>query len=75
MAGHFKDEVKAGDDTQPLVSVSCKKVLKASTTLQNFLLQYEKVTPELLGSLRTIKDAIQLDLKLKKQTNYYLFIF
>ena len=63
MAKHSKDEVEAGDDTQPLVSVSCKETLKALTTLQNFLLQYEKATPELLGALRTIKDEIQLDLK------------
>ena len=33
MAEHSKDEAEVDDDTQPLVPVSRKEALKASTTL------------------------------------------
>ena len=58
MEGHSQDEVEVDDDTQPLEPLPRKESLKASMTLQNFLLQYEKATPRLLGALRPVKDEI-----------------
>lgn len=44
-----------------------KKALNASTTLHNFLLQFEKSTPEFLDVIRKIRDEILLDLNFKKK--------
>lgn len=46
-----------------------KKALNASTTLHNFLLQFEKSTLEFLDVIRKIRDEILLDLNFKKKSN------
>lgn len=57
------------DDTTPLEPVTRKEALKASKMLNNFLMQHESTTPELLDAIRKIKDELHVDLNyMKKQT-------
>ncbi|KAJ8534953.1 hypothetical protein K7X08_016681 [Anisodus acutangulus] len=57
---------EAEDDSIPLEPVTRKEALSATTTLQNFLLQLENSTPELLAAIKKVRDEIQLDLNFKK---------
>ena len=59
------DEVE--DDTIPLEPVTRKETLIASRTLHNFMVQFEKTTPELLDAIRKVRDELQLDLNFKKK--------
>ncbi|XP_049357088.1 CENP-B homolog protein 2-like [Solanum verrucosum] len=59
------DEVK--DDTITLEQVTRKEALIASRTLHNFMIQFEKTTPELLDAIRKVRDELQQDLNLKKK--------
>lgn len=62
-------EDDAEDDSIPLEPITRKEAFGAIITLQNFLLQFENTTPELLSAMRKIRDEIQLDLNfMKKQT-------
>ncbi|KAL8131272.1 hypothetical protein AgCh_007267 [Apium graveolens] len=57
------------DDTTPLEPVTRKEALKASKMLNNFLMQHESTTPELLDAIRKIRDEFHVDLNyMKKQT-------
>ncbi|XP_074349950.1 CENP-B homolog protein 2-like [Apium graveolens] len=57
------------DDTTPLKPVTRKEALKASKMLNNFLMQHESTTPELLDAIRKIRDELHVDLNyMKKQT-------
>ncbi|XP_074350027.1 CENP-B homolog protein 2-like [Apium graveolens] len=57
------------DDTTPLEPVTRKEALKASKMLNNFLMQHESTTPELLDAIRKIRDELHVDLNyMKKQT-------
>ncbi|KAJ0035716.1 hypothetical protein Pint_25183 [Pistacia integerrima] len=53
---------EAEDDTIALEPVTHREAFKASTTLYNFLLQFENSILELLDTLRKIRDKIQQDL-------------
>lgn len=64
---HNPEDDEAEDDSIALEPVTLKEALQASTTLHNFLLQYEKTTPQLLGAVRRFKDEINIDLKFKKK--------
>ena len=44
-----------------------KKTLITSRTLVNFVIQFEKATPELLDAIRKVRDKLQVDLNLKKK--------
>ena len=59
-----KDE--AEDDTVSMEVVTRKEALLASKTLQNFMLQFQNATLELLDVIRKIRDELQQDLNLKK---------
>nr|AAT38752.1 hypothetical protein SDM1_42t00003 [Solanum demissum] len=61
------DEVE--DDTIPLEPITRMKTLIASRTLHNFMVQFEKTTPELLDAIRKVTDELQLDLNYKKKQN------
>ncbi|CAN1189355.1 hypothetical protein LINPERPRIM_LOCUS5336 [Linum perenne] len=50
-----------------LEPVSRKEALKVASTLQNYLLQLEKTTPEILSALRKVHDELLLDLNFKKK--------
>lgn len=68
------EDDEAEDGSIALEPVTLKEALQASTTLHNFLLQYEKTTPQLLGAVRRFKDEINIDLKFKKKqvtVNFY----
>lgn len=54
------------DDSMPLEPVPRKEALRATTTLQKFLLQLDNSTPELLTAIKKMRDEIQLDLNFKK---------
>ncbi|KAL8105391.1 hypothetical protein AgCh_029261 [Apium graveolens] len=54
------------DDTTPLEPVTRKEALKASKMLNNFLMQHESTTPELLDAIRKIRDELHVDLNYMK---------
>ena len=43
------------DDSVPLEPVTRKEALQATTTLHNFLLQYENTVPQLLSAMGDLK--------------------
>ena len=55
-------EDEAEDDTVSMEVVTRKEALLASKTLQNFMLQFQNATPELLDAIRKIRDELQQDL-------------
>ena len=59
------DEVD--DDSVPLEPVTRKEALRATTTLHNFLLQYENTVPQLLSAIGRFKYELNIDLKFKKK--------
>ena len=52
--------------TIPLEQVTRKETLITSRTLHNFMVQFEKTTPDLLDAIRKVRDELQLDLNLAK---------
>ncbi|KAL0444317.1 UNVERIFIED_CONTAM: hypothetical protein Slati_2154400 [Sesamum latifolium] len=56
---------EAEDDSIPL-ELKRKEALSATTTLHNFLLQLENLTPEHLAAIKKFRDEIQLNLSFKK---------
>ena len=65
MKNSIEDE--AEDDFIPLKPITRKEVIISSTTLHNFLLQFEKAIPELLNAVKKVRDEIHLDLNFKKK--------
>lgn len=65
-----REEDDVEDDSSRLEPIPRKEALKATTTLRNLLLQYDKTTPWLLGAVEKDRSEIQLDLAFnkKKQT-------
>ncbi|KAJ0810512.1 putative DDE superfamily endonuclease domain-containing protein [Helianthus annuus] len=58
--GINKDDIDEEDDESSTVEPpSRNEAIKAAITLNNFLLSYEKTTPEVLTMLRKIRDEIQ----------------
>ena len=54
--------------------VSQKEVIKTITTLNNFLLQDEKYTTNMLRALQKVRDEIQANINFsKKQTTLYSY--
>ena len=53
---NVEDEVKA--NTVYVEVVTRKEVLLASRTLQNFMLQFQNATPELLDAIRKIRNKL-----------------
>ena len=54
--------------SQATISNTVKRSLRVSLTLNNFLLSYEKTTPEVLTMLRKIRDEIQGEIDFNKKT-------
>ncbi|KAK4709379.1 hypothetical protein R3W88_030304 [Solanum pinnatisectum] len=63
------DDDEVEDDTIRLGLVTRKETLIASKTLPNFLVHFEKTTPELLDAIRKVRDKLQLYLNFKKKQN------
>ncbi|XP_015075336.1 uncharacterized protein LOC107019323 [Solanum pennellii] len=59
--------LKLKDDTIPVEPISRKEALITSKTLVNFVVQFEKATPELLDAIKKVRDKLQVDLNLKKK--------
>ncbi|GKG54246.1 hypothetical protein Tco_0557769, partial [Tanacetum coccineum] len=58
--GINKDDIDEEDDeSSTMEPPSRNEAIKAAITLKNFLLSYEKTTPEVLTMLRKIRDEIQ----------------
>ncbi|KAL6576809.1 hypothetical protein OROMI_011085 [Orobanche minor] len=58
---------KADDDSISLQQLIGKEALQAATTFHNFVPQYEKKTPQLLGAIRRFKHDNNADLKFNKK--------
>ena len=58
---------KVEDDSIALEPVTQREALQAATTLQKFLLQYEKTMPQVLCAVWRFKDEINIDLKFNKK--------
>ncbi|GJX36853.1 hypothetical protein Tco_0248410, partial [Tanacetum coccineum] len=66
--GINKDDIDEEDDeSSTMEPPSRNEAIKAAITLNNFLLSYEKTTPEVLTMLRKIRDEIQGEIDLKKK--------
>ncbi|GKA81421.1 hypothetical protein Tco_0788113 [Tanacetum coccineum] len=73
-----KDDIDEEDDeSSTMEPPSRNEAIKAAITLNNFLLSYEKTTPEVLTMLRKIRDEIQgeIDFNKKQKTIEYLVIW
>ena len=58
---------EAEDDSTTLEPVTRKEALKAIMTLNNFLSQYDKTTPELFSVLQKVRDDIHSVINYKKK--------
>ncbi|GJZ56880.1 hypothetical protein Tco_0612374 [Tanacetum coccineum] len=59
------------DESSTMEPPSRNEAIKAAITLNNFLLSYEKTTPEVLTMLRKIRDEIQGEIDFNKKPNDY----
>lgn len=67
--GINKDDIDEEDDeSSTMEPPSRNETIKAAITLNNFLLSYEKTTPEVLTMLRKIRDEIQWEIDFNKKT-------
>ncbi|GJR40253.1 hypothetical protein Tco_1215937 [Tanacetum coccineum] len=74
--GINKDDIDEEDDeSSTMEPPSRNEAIKAAITLNNFLLSYEKTTPEVLTMLRKIRDEIQgeIDFNKKQKTIEHIF--
>ncbi|KAL4584183.1 hypothetical protein LXL04_008775 [Taraxacum kok-saghyz] len=73
--GINKDDIDEEDDeSSTMEPPSRNEAIKAAITLNNFLLSYEKTTPEVLTMLRKIRDEIQGEIDFnKKQKTFESF--
>ncbi|GJV19320.1 hypothetical protein Tco_0708445 [Tanacetum coccineum] len=55
------------DESSTMEPPSRNEAIKAAITLNNFLLSYEKTTPEVLTMLRKIRDEIQGEIDFNKK--------
>ncbi|KAL4567236.1 hypothetical protein LXL04_022812 [Taraxacum kok-saghyz] len=63
-----KDDIDEEDDeSSTMEPPSRNEAIKAAITLNNFLLSYEKTTPEVLTMLRKIRDEIQGEIDFNKK--------
>ncbi|XP_071728825.1 uncharacterized protein [Rutidosis leptorrhynchoides] len=62
------DEEDDEDESSTMEPRSQNEAIKAEITLNNFLLSYEKTTPEVLTMLRKIRDEIQGEIDFNKNT-------
>ncbi|GKD58313.1 hypothetical protein Tco_1295822 [Tanacetum coccineum] len=62
--GINKDDI---DESSTMEPPSRNEAIKAAITLNNFLLSYEKTTPEVLTMLRKIRDEIQGEIDFNKK--------
>nr|GEV05621.1 CENP-B homolog protein 2-like [Tanacetum cinerariifolium] len=70
--GINKDDIDEEDDESSTMEPSSRnEAIKAAITLNNFLLSYEKTTPEVLTMLKKIRDEIQgkIDFNKKSKDN------
>ncbi|GJW31776.1 CENP-B homolog protein 2-like protein [Tanacetum coccineum] len=66
--GINKDDIDEEDDeSSTMEPPSRNEAIKAAITLNNFLLSYEKTTPEVLTMLRKIRDEIQGEIDFNKK--------
>ncbi|GKD59056.1 hypothetical protein Tco_1296565 [Tanacetum coccineum] len=66
--GINKDDIDEEDDeSYTMEPPSRNEAIKAAITLNNFLLSYEKTTPEVLTMLRKIRDEIQGEIDFNKK--------
>nr|GEW43399.1 RNA-directed DNA polymerase, eukaryota [Tanacetum cinerariifolium] len=66
--GINKDDIDEEDDeSSTMEPPSRNEAIKAAITLNNFLLNYEKTTPEVLTMLRKIRDEIQGEIDFNKK--------
>nr|GFA95879.1 putative exostosin-like protein [Tanacetum cinerariifolium] len=66
--GINKDDIDEEDDeSSAMEPPSQNEAIKAAITLNNFLLSYEKTTPEVLTMLRKIRDEIQEEIDFNKK--------
>ncbi|GJS50068.1 hypothetical protein Tco_0600189 [Tanacetum coccineum] len=66
--GINKDDIDEEDDERSTMEPpSRNETIKAAITLNNFLLSYEKTTPEVLTMLRKIRDEIQGEIDFNKK--------
>ncbi|XP_071714920.1 uncharacterized protein [Rutidosis leptorrhynchoides] len=66
--GINKDDIDEEDDeSSTMEPPSQNGAIKAAITLNNFLLSYEKTTPEVLTMLRKIRDEIQGEIDFNKK--------
>ncbi|GKA05094.1 putative reverse transcriptase domain-containing protein [Tanacetum coccineum] len=66
--GINKDDIGEEDDeSSTMEPPSRNEAIKAAITLNNFLLSYEKTTPEVLTMLRKIRDEIQGEIDFNKK--------
>ncbi|GJS99161.1 hypothetical protein Tco_0820331 [Tanacetum coccineum] len=64
----YKDDIDEEDDeSSTMEPPSRNEAIKAAITLNNFLLSYEKTTPEVLTMLRKIRDEIQGEIDFNKK--------
>ncbi|GJS30982.1 hypothetical protein Tco_0491602 [Tanacetum coccineum] len=66
--GINKDDIDEEDDeSSTMEPPSRNEAIKAAITLNNFLLSYEKTTPEVFTMLRKIRDEIQGEIDFNKK--------
>ncbi|MFS7974340.1 hypothetical protein Hanom_Chr09g00867501 [Helianthus anomalus] len=66
--GINKDDIDEEDDESSIMEPpSRNEAIKAAIKLNNFLLSYEKTTPEVLTMLRKIRDEIQEEIDFNKK--------
>ncbi|XP_071695766.1 uncharacterized protein [Rutidosis leptorrhynchoides] len=66
--GINKDDIDEEDDeSSTMEPPSRNEAIKEAITLNNFLLSYEKTTPEVLTMLRKIRDEIQGEIDFNKK--------